>query len=101
MSPAPLWSDDGIRPALRGDPCEVAEWALSALAEAYGLSEAEIAIVADAIFVLVTEAQQAARRQVEAVVTGERRCAICGCSDGHACAGGCVWATENLCSRCV
>jgi hypothetical protein len=79
----------------------VAEWALDALREAYGLTDTEIAVVADAIRALVGEAQQAARSQVEGVVTGERRCLNCGCSESHACPGGCVWATESLCSRCV
>jgi len=31
----------------------------------------------------------------------ENACAACGCSDTRACEGGCVWATETLCSRCV
>jgi hypothetical protein len=29
------------------------------------------------------------------------RCRVCGCSDDNACEGGCVWATPDLCSRCV
>ena len=28
-------------------------------------------------------------------------CQRCGCSDLQACPGGCVWATPDLCSRCV
>lgn len=32
---------------------------------------------------------------------GEMTCRVCGCSDERACAGGCVWAAPNLCSRCV
>jgi hypothetical protein len=31
----------------------------------------------------------------------EHACAGCGCSETRACEGGCVWATETLCSRCV
>ncbi len=31
----------------------------------------------------------------------EPRCLGCGCSESHACPGGCVWATPTLCSRCV
>lgn len=31
----------------------------------------------------------------------EHACAVCGCSESRACSGGCVWATPNLCSRCV
>lgn len=25
---------------------------------------------------------------------------VCGCTDGHACAGGCYWVEHNLCSEC-
>ena len=31
----------------------------------------------------------------------EPRCRACGCTESHACPGGCVWATPDLCSRCV
>lgn len=31
----------------------------------------------------------------------EAVCRGCGCSDSHACEGGCVWATSDLCSRCA
>lgn len=29
------------------------------------------------------------------------RCRMCGCTEDRACDGGCVWATADLCSRCV
>jgi hypothetical protein len=29
------------------------------------------------------------------------RCAGCGCSEDDPCEGGCVWASANLCSRCI
>ena len=29
------------------------------------------------------------------------RCQGCGCSELDPCPGGCVWATPELCSRCV
>ena len=31
------------------------------------------------------------------------RCRICGCTDDHACPGGCYWVNDehNLCSACV
>jgi hypothetical protein len=31
-----------------------------------------------------------------------RKCVRCGCTDGHACQGGCHWMTPraNICSRC-
>jgi hypothetical protein len=28
-------------------------------------------------------------------------CRVCGCTDAHACAGGCSWATPSLCSACA
>ena len=31
----------------------------------------------------------------------EPQCLTCGCTDAQACPGGCIWATPNLCSRCV
>lgn len=36
----------------------------------------------------------------EALVDGPR-CVGCGCSKYDPCEGGCVWASEDLCSRCV
>ena len=30
-----------------------------------------------------------------------RRCRVCGCTDDHACPGGCYWVEEDLCSECV
>jgi hypothetical protein len=34
-------------------------------------------------------------------VSGE--CQVCGCTDEHACPGGCIWANAaaTLCSRCA
>ena len=29
------------------------------------------------------------------------RCRVCGCTDLDGCPDGCVWATPDLCSRCV
>ncbi len=40
-------------------------------------------------------------RQVRIDRGEEHACAGCGCSDSRPCAGGCVWATATLCSRCV
>jgi hypothetical protein len=33
----------------------------------------------------------------------ELTCAVCGCTDSHACAGGCWWVCEEppICSACV
>lgn len=31
----------------------------------------------------------------------EARCRVCGCTDDHACAGGCYWVEKDLCSACV
>lgn len=30
-----------------------------------------------------------------------RQCMGCGCTDEHACPGGCSWVTPRLCSRCA
>jgi len=30
-----------------------------------------------------------------------RRCGVCGCTDDHACQGGCSWVSPDLCSRCA
>lgn len=30
-----------------------------------------------------------------------RVCRLCGCSDDHACTGGCSWVTDDLCSACL
>lgn len=31
----------------------------------------------------------------------ERECRVCGCTDRHACEGGCWWVEEDLCSACA
>ena len=31
----------------------------------------------------------------------EEKCWVCGCTDNHACPGGCYWALPGLCSRCA
>lgn len=31
----------------------------------------------------------------------EPRCRLCGCTNQRGCAGGCVWAAPDLCSRCA
>ena len=38
-----------------------------------------------------------------ALAEGEtaQRCRVCGCTDEHACEGGCSWVEPGLCSRCV
>ncbi len=30
-----------------------------------------------------------------------RTCQICGCTDDHACPGGCYWVEDDLCSVCA
>jgi hypothetical protein len=30
-----------------------------------------------------------------------RACRVCGCTDLHACPGGCYWVAEDLCSACA
>ncbi len=40
-------------------------------------------------------------RQLRIAEGGEKACARCGCSETRACSGGCIWATNTLCSRCA
>lgn len=35
-----------------------------------------------------------------AEVDGEACCRVCGCTDDHACEGGCWWVQPDLCSQC-
>jgi hypothetical protein len=30
-----------------------------------------------------------------------RRCRVCGCTNYHACPGGCFWVEKDLCSKCA
>ncbi|MEG0854567.1 MAG: AAA family ATPase [Angelakisella sp.] len=30
-----------------------------------------------------------------------KKCRVCGCTNDHACPGGCYWVETNLCSRCA
>jgi hypothetical protein len=34
-------------------------------------------------------------------VSEEMICRVCGCTDSHACEGGCYWVEPRLCSKCV
>ena len=34
-------------------------------------------------------------------VPPQRTCRVCGCTQGHACPGGCFWVEEDLCSQCA
>lgn len=47
------------------------------------------------------EATDEDRREDRIAAGMEQACASCGCSETCPCPGGCVWATANLCSRCV
>ncbi|HEX7128289.1 MAG TPA: hypothetical protein VF406_21260 [Thermodesulfobacteriota bacterium] len=38
---------------------------------------------------------------LERLEAGLPACRRCGCTSANACPGGCVWATPDLCSRCV
>jgi len=40
-------------------------------------------------------------RQLRISKGEEHACASCGCSETRCCSGGCCWATETLCSRCI
>lgn len=40
-------------------------------------------------------------RQERIAAGREHACLGCGCSESRACPGGCVWATETLCSSCA
>jgi len=40
-------------------------------------------------------------RQIRVARGEERACARCGCSETRSCSGGCIWATQALCSRCI
>lgn len=33
--------------------------------------------------------------------TSDRVCRVCGCTDDHACPGGCYWVEKDLCSVCA
>ncbi len=52
--------------------------------------------------------QRARKRRLKMVQEKpERTCVECGCTEGHACPGGCSWAVEypdplkGLCSQCA
>lgn len=41
---------------------------------------------------------------IESVLSNDGpRCYVCGCTESHACEGGCIWANSEmtLCSRCA
>ena len=42
-----------------------------------------------------------ARAVAVAELNGVRHCVKCGCTDEHACVGGCSWVTADRCSRCA
>jgi hypothetical protein len=77
------------------------------------LCEEETEQVVQDLPILMDEANPAARasmeecarrefaRQMRIAAGQEQACASCGCSETRACSGGCVWATQRLCSRCA
>jgi hypothetical protein len=40
-------------------------------------------------------------RQLRIAAGEEQACRRCGCSETRACSGGCIWANDNFCSRCI
>lgn len=30
----------------------------------------------------------------------KQKCRVCGCTNKHACKGGCTWIEQDLCSKC-
>lgn len=64
-------------------------------------------------YYVVKKSEPYAQQVYEAIKEGElekeesvfdkdpRFCKVCGCSQDHACAGGCYWVTSDLCSNCV
>lgn len=40
-------------------------------------------------------------RQLRIAAGEEQACRRCGCSETRVCSGGCIWANESFCSRCV
>lgn len=38
---------------------------------------------------------------LEKALDAQRRCRVCGCTDGNACPGGCYWVEKDLCSECA
>ncbi len=55
----------------------------------------------DARAAMEDAARQEVARQLKIARGEEQACAQCGCSQSRACSGGCIWARENLCSRCA
>lgn len=54
---------------------------------------------AEAVF--LTEGAEAVASGALVLAAAGRQCRGCGCTDGHACAGGCSWVEADLCSACV
>ncbi len=55
----------------------------------------------DAAAHMQERAREEFARQLRIARGEEQACAQCGCSQSRACSGGCIWARENLCSRCA
>lgn len=55
------------------------------------MSPEKFAYVCGAIVTLVAKAE---------VCGVERACRVCGCTEDHACDGGCSWVGGDLCSKC-
>ncbi|QAT44140.1 hypothetical protein EQM06_09660 [Aminipila luticellarii] len=43
------------------------------------------------------------REEAEKKLEGlkNRKCRVCGCTQDHACPGGCYWVEDDLCSKCA
>ncbi len=47
------------------------------------------------------ETETATPEEAAATAPAARTCRVCGCTDEHACEGGCTWVETDLCSKCV
>lgn len=116
-----LWTPEDVPPLLGGDGSIVeidpytvtlldadfqrrqAMEAVDALAiaqdlRAAGLTVMEYEATGESPAVVISDESA---RQLRITAGVEHRCWRCGCSESRACDGGCVWATEILCSQCA
>lgn len=49
----------------------------------------------------VSERWKCRQRLFSEIIEDEAVCRVCGCTCNNACAGGCYWVEEDLCSQCV
>ena len=79
------------------------DWTLGGLLQIHKLevlAEDDVVDMLRTVPVFEPASPEEAQDLMSKIVGSIRKCRVCGCSDFHACPGGCFWVESDLCSAC-